>query len=157
VGRLVSPPLDPQERRECERQSGAARLVFASLPDEREYRALLESSRIVFCKNGFQQMVESLALGTPVIASEVEGGVADFTLDGAMQPFVKFLPPTPAAWSEALALARQWLVARPAMPWTHEIEKLASPARTGAEMFAGFLHDVVASRHAREARWNPGS
>lgn len=156
VGRLVAPPLRPAHRRACERAAAPAPLTFVESPDEHAYRALLESSRVVFCKNGFQQIVESLAVGTPVVAVQMSGGVEGFTLAEAMTRHVRFVTGARAGWDEALAATRRWLVSRPPMPWTAEIAALDSPVRESAERFLELLQ-AVAARPAKGRACSPAS
>jgi len=152
VGRLVVPALGRRQRRAWAREAAGTDLRFTPLPDECQYRAMLAGSRVVFGKNGFQQIAETLAVGTPMIAWEVDGGVPDFGIDAALRPFVSFLTPAPETWDTALSATRQWLDVRPAMPWVEEFGTLPCPARHGAELFAAFLRDVVAAHHGAAAR-----
>jgi len=151
VGRLVAPALSRRQRRAWEREARGVALRFAPMPDEDEYRALLAGSRVVFGKNGFQQIAEALAVGTPMIAWEVEGGVPGFGLEPAFQPFVRFVTDAPASWDAALSAARAWLAVRPAMPWVGEVAALGCPSRHAAALFGEFLGDVVRARRAAAA------
>lgn len=119
-------------------------VTLAPPPSESEYRAYLEATRVVFCKNGFQQIVEALALGVPSVACEVKGGIPWYFVGEALHPFVCFLPPSPALWDRGLGLAADWIHQRPDIPWARTVGTLPHPARAGSELFADFLRRVAA-------------
>jgi glycosyltransferase involved in cell wall biosynthesis len=160
TARMISTNLSEAQRRAFTQRAGAARLSFAPIPSDGWFRASLASSALVFCKNGFQQIVESLAVGTPAIAVPVAGGVPEEFLDGELRPFVHYLSERPDPWEEALARARQWMAERPRLPWTGDLARLASPVRYGAEIFADLLREAVAGAggvHTKRGTWSPGS
>lgn len=142
TGRLVGPPLDDAGARACSRRAGGARLSFAPPPDEGQYRALLGASRVVFCKNGFQQIVEALALGVPAVTCDVAGGVPEIFMADELRPFVAFLPEAPSDWEPTVARARAWLAAPADVPW-RDLAALDHPARHGARLLAELLTRVT--------------
>jgi len=58
-------------------------------PEETELYQAIARSRLVLGKAGFQQIVESLSLGTPVVFRMVPGGLRPFMLPRAMRPYVQ--------------------------------------------------------------------
>ncbi len=61
-------------------------------PTESELVLYINSSRIVICKSGFQQMVECLAMGAPVVVYDAPGGIPEIFLAGPMRKYVRYLP-----------------------------------------------------------------
>ncbi|MES1241167.1 MAG: hypothetical protein ABUT39_06060 [Acidobacteriota bacterium] len=143
VARLLGPPLPEEVRERYRRQAGGARLLFAPMPDEADYRASLEGSSLVVCKNGFQQIVECLAVGTPVIVSEGSGVPGCFLSEEILR-FTRYLPPDQGLWDDAVGLARGWMSERPAMPWTSALAGIPDMARHSAGLFLEFLERSAA-------------
>lgn len=143
---MISTALTGAQREELRRRAGPAALNFVPFPTETGFQALLRASGVVFCKSGFQQIVESLAVGTPVVACDVPGGVPEVFMDEELRRFVRYLPARPEEWEATLAEARQWLAARPPVPWAADLARLDSPARYGAGLFADLLRHAVERR-----------
>lgn len=143
--RVIAPSLEiPAAIRRVLEGRGSLPRVVRTPPDS-TFRAYLEATRVVFCKSGFQQIVETLAVGTPVVACEAGGGVIEAYLGHALRPFVKFVRPSAPDWDGTLAAVRQWIAARPLLPWTPAIRALPHPARHGAEVFLHLLRRVTAA------------
>ncbi|HEX2094362.1 MAG TPA: hypothetical protein VHG28_18305, partial [Longimicrobiaceae bacterium] len=109
------------------------------LPEDGELRAMLAASQIVVCKSGFQQMVESLAVGAPVLAVAAAGSVPEVWLDPVLRRFIRYLPAPGDRWGRSLLAAAAWLGARPEMPWTETLTRIADPAASSAELLLGVL------------------
>jgi hypothetical protein len=54
------------------------RVKLLPLPDENNYFYLLKKSKLVIAKDGYQQTIESLTFGTPVLCKHVPGGTPFF-------------------------------------------------------------------------------
>jgi hypothetical protein len=143
TARMIVTGLSEAQRRDFVQRAGGGRLSFVPFPTDEQFRACLASSALVFCKNGFQQIVETLAVGTPVIAVPVAGGVPECFLDDDLRPFVHYLPDRPDSWGDALALARGWMAERPRPAWVEDLARLESPVRYGAALFADLLRDAA--------------
>jgi hypothetical protein len=120
-------------------------------PTDAELRGFLQTSRLIICKSGFQQMVESLASGTPAIVHDAAGGVPEFWLHGSLRPFLRYFPAN-GDWSRVLAAAGIWLSRRPSMPWTAMIKSLRHPARVASEALEQLVHAAVVKRGSRRLR-----
>ncbi|MES1241166.1 MAG: hypothetical protein ABUT39_06055 [Acidobacteriota bacterium] len=139
TARLISTGLSDAQRRDFAERAAGRRLSFVPFPTDGEFRACLASSALVFCKNGFQQIVETLAVGTPAIAVPVAGGVPECFLDDDLRPYVHYL----SGWEDALALARSWMAERPRPAWVEDLDRLESPVRHGAALLADLVRDAA--------------
>lgn len=149
TARMISTELSESQRRDFALRASGARMSFVPIPSDEGFRAYLESSSLVFCKNGFQQIVETLATGTPVIAVPVVGGVDQEFLDGDLEPFVHYLQEGTDGWEGAVARAREWIAGRPRLPWTEDLSRLESPVRYGAGLFTDLLRGTASPKASR--------
>jgi glycosyltransferase involved in cell wall biosynthesis len=120
-------------------RGGNGRVEELALPDEGALRGYLSATRMVACKSGFQQMVEALALGTPVVAREADGGVPEAWLEPALARWIRYFPPGGRGWSRPLAAAGVWVAERAELPWTAEVARIAHPAAYAAERLLALL------------------
>jgi len=86
------------------------------LPTDEQLAESLAHAAFVVCKNGFQQMVESLFLGAPVIARVCGGGVDDELIAPQLRRWIRYVKDDQALGS-VLFDAALWLAAPPAVPW----------------------------------------
>jgi len=112
------------------------RVSVVGMPSEPDLAAHLRGSRIVVCKNGFQQIVESLALGTPVVTYDAPGGVPEAWLAAELRPFVRYAPADSGNWTQVLSAVAVWLERRPSMPWQAEVTRIPQPGRFAARWLA---------------------
>jgi hypothetical protein len=118
-------------------------VTFIGFPNETQFRNWLTAANIVVCKSGFQQMVECLAVGTPIIAYDARGGVPEILLSEPMRPFVKYFPKRNEGWSKLLIQCAFWLQQKPFMPWQNEIEKIKNPAVFASEKLYGIFTELL--------------
>lgn len=118
-----------------DRVASRCRINSVISPSDGALRSYIEAASFVVCKSGFQQMMEALALGTPVLACSAPGGVPESWLAPAFRPFVHYVPGTTASWSRPLAAAAGWLARRPSMPWTAAVASMPHPSRWAAGAF----------------------
>lgn len=102
------------------------RIRLRPLPDDAGLADALARARLVVCKNGFQQMIEALALGAPVIARVCGGGVDEHLLGAHLRRGIRYVSHEQRI-GEVLLDAALWLVAPPPMPWS-AVPAPASPA-----------------------------
>ncbi len=118
----------------------AARVEPIAFPDERRYQQLLGSARLMIGKDGFQQIVEALAVGTRVICRASRGGVGGI-LPEHFAPYVAFSQASPPEWPALLRRAEDCLAAAPRMPWHAALagidDAAAFAVRGLGELFAG--------------------
>jgi len=136
TARLV---ISSEQQRTIALRTRDGRVSVVTLPSERDLAAYLRSSQIVVCKSGFQQIVESLAVGTPVITYEAAGGIPEAWLAPELRPFVRYIPTEGSNWCPVLSAAALWLARRPAMPWGTELARVPSPPRFAARWLAALL------------------
>lgn len=138
---MLGPPTAPPGL--VARLRRGQKLQFANLPGEQQYRGLLAGNRIVVCKNGFQQMAEALAVGTPVLAVAAPGGVPEAWLAAHLRPFIRFFPSGDDDWSRVISAVGLWLACRPAVPWQRDMAAIAHPARQAASYLLELLGEVT--------------
>ena len=98
----------PAERRGTVRCLGS--------PSDRQLYHAMAAARVVICKNGFQQMVESIYLGTPVVCRPQGGGVPEDLVADYLAPWACYAPPT-MGLDRPLEALRRWLDRPPENPW----------------------------------------
>lgn len=138
IGILPSRAEESRERR-------SAPLRVVPSPTDAELRGYLQTSRLIVCKSGFQQMIESLASGTPAIVYAAAGGVPEEWLHSSLRPFLRYFPAN-GDWSRVLAAAGIWLSRKPSMPWMAEVKAVRQPARVASEALTGLVRRVVNGR-----------
>ncbi|MGD8568077.1 MAG: hypothetical protein PVJ39_08310 [Gammaproteobacteria bacterium] len=122
---------------------GVRRLSTQTMPEDLQLRDCLRGSRVVVCKNGFQQMVESLAVGTPVATYEAGGGVPQHLLNKQFQPFVTYSTPQCASDPCLISRVKQWIDDTPTMPWTGSYEDIDDPLRLSAQLFLEAIQTCI--------------
>jgi hypothetical protein len=96
-------------------------------PDDRAYQALLGSARLMIGKDGFQQIVEALALGTRVICRASAGGVGSL-LPGHFAPYVVYSDGSPPDWPGLVRRACDSIASPPHMPWHRSLLQIGDAA-----------------------------
>lgn len=143
TARLIHAELSAEQRTNLQQLASAHTVEFISLPTETRLRSLLKNAKIVICKSGFQQIVESLAVGTPVLACEARGAVSELFLTDLLRPFVHYVPTQSNQWADMLAKASYWLTQRPLMPWVKEFEAIADPTKYASALFSSMFQDSI--------------
>ena len=72
-------------------------------------------------------MVESLSLGTPVIAYAICGGVPETWLSQQMSPYIKYMPRRDSGLQALARQCERWINERPKLPWTEGVKKIKHP------------------------------
>lgn len=117
-------------------------VTLTGLPTEAALRNYLASSKVVVCKSGFQQMIECLALGTPVITYNGPGTVPEALLAEPLRPYVCYFPQRYSNWMQVVIQAAIWLKREPDMPWCKEISKMEHPAKLASEKLFEILNEI---------------
>lgn len=110
-------------------------LKISGMPSDAALRFHLETSNVIVCKAGYQQLVEALAVGTPVVAYHLPGTVPESWLSSSLKPFARYFPTPPSDWSRLLSAVAVWIEKRPVMPWLKELQKIADPTKFAAKSF----------------------
>jgi len=121
----------------------SSQVSLERLPNDYLLSQWVGSSPFVVCKNGFQQIVESLALGTPAVVLSAMGGVPECLLSPFLRPFVCYFPERDQDWSRLLSTVSVWLSARPSMPWETQLRDISNPIRYSADMLLTVLQHCV--------------
>jgi hypothetical protein len=143
TARLIHAGLPAEQQKKLQQLTRNHTVQWVSLPDEIRLRSLLRSARLVVCKSGFQQIVEALAVGTPVLACEARGAVPELFLADMLRPFVRYVPEQTDNWTDLLSNARRWLTQRPAMPWVKMFEAITDPTQYASTLFNAALTDCA--------------
>jgi hypothetical protein len=116
-------------------QPGVRTLV---LPPDDELYGSLARSRFVFAKAGFQQVVEGILLGAPVVCQLCGGGVERTILADYLLPYVRFVS-SGEELPEVLLDVACWLAHPPANRWAGMASSLADPIAFAAERLAAAI------------------
>lgn len=119
------------------------RVSFERLPNDYLLSHWVGSSPFVVCKNGFQQIVESLALGTPAVVLSAMGGVPECLLSPFLRPFVCYFPARDQDWSRLLSKVSVWLSARPCMPWEAQLQAISNPVSYSSKLLLNLLQQCA--------------
>ena len=107
--------------------AGRRRVEVSVLPTDESLAIALAESALVVCKNGFQQMIEALLLGAPVVARTCTGGVAAELLPESVRRWVRYVGDGEDVRGVLLD-ACLWVASPARLPWS-ELGEL-SPTRT---------------------------
>lgn len=146
VGRLPRPVraaivLGADSERQLGRELGRQRSIEAiRFPDDRAYQKLLGSARLMIGKDGFQQIVEALALGTHVICRTSKGGVGAL-LPAHFAPYVTFSDGSPPDWPVLVRRACDSLAAPPHMPWHPSLRRVDDATGFAVQGLGELLRD----------------
>lgn len=115
------------------------RRVMVLPPDHEIYSSMLRS-RFIFGKAGFQQVVEGIALGAPIVCQACGGGLADYLVASYLKPYVRFVESERDFGRLLLDLAG-WLVKPPESPWSRLSERVQDPITFGAEQLTRLIEE----------------
>lgn len=115
------------------------------LPDE-DLFGLLAGSRAAVVANGFMQIMESLALGCPVVCVDRGVGLPAWSVDQRFRPYVSIGEP-PEAQARRLA---GWL---DATPFDAPLRRALAGERDGARVVAEHVAALVRSRPFSPGGW----
>jgi hypothetical protein len=138
--------IAPEWRGFLERQRldwGRPGLRVLALPPDAELYDSFARSRLLLGKAGFQQVVEGLLLGAPIVCQACGGGLEEVILASYLKPYVRFLRRPEELPALLLDLA-VWLTAPPVERWARAAEEVGDPLAFGA----GRLAALVAERAA---------
>lgn len=122
---------------------GERQLLTDTMPDDNQLRDWLGGTNVVVCKNGFQQLVESLAVGKPIVTYEAGGGVPEGLLNKAFQPYVRYSTPERASEQDLVSTVRHWIKQSPTMPWTEHFESIDDPLRLSSQLFLETIQSCI--------------
>jgi hypothetical protein len=108
------------------------------LPPDDELYGSLARSRVVFSKAGFQQIVEGILMGAPVVCQLCGGGVERTILGDYLLPYVRFVASADELPGVLLDVAC-WLARPPASRWAGLAASLEDPIAFAAERLAAAI------------------
>jgi hypothetical protein len=128
------------------------------LPSDEAVRNCLAGARFVVGKAGFQQIVEAIVFGAPIVCRMSGGGVTAEFLPDCLRPFVRFIRDD----SEIPVLRQSlpaWLDALPPNRWANVAQGIPDPAADAAyvlrEMIAGTLDNNETNSRPTESERRP--
>jgi hypothetical protein len=128
---------------EYRRRTAGARLaerpvqVFVLPPDGELHRSL-GRARFVLGKAGFQQVVEGILLGAPIVCQAAGGGLESVILANYLQPYVRFVASEDDLGGVLMDLAF-WLVAPPITRWSRVAAEIPDTIAFGARRLAALV------------------
>ncbi len=118
--------------------AGRPGLRVLSQPSDAELYGSLARSRLVFSKAGFQQIVEAVLLGAPVVCQLCGGGVERTLLSDYLQPYVRFVAGAGDLPRVLLDVAC-WLAKPPANRWARLATAVDDPIGFAANRLAAAI------------------
>jgi hypothetical protein len=146
VGRLPRPVraaivLGADSERRLGRELAGHRAIEAiRFLDDPGYQRLLGAARLMIGKDGFQQIVEALAVGTRVICRASQGGVGPL-LPAHFSPYVGFSGEASPDWPALVRRACDSLAAPPGMPWHRALGEISDAAGFAVRGLGELLRD----------------
>lgn len=111
------------------------------LPGDDDLYASLSRARLAVGKAGFQQVVECVSLGTPILCQYCGGGIDSSLLPAHLHPFVRFVDGE-ADLPGVLFDVAGWLLETPASGWSDLAARVGDPTVHAARR----LRDMIADR-----------
>jgi len=101
------------------------------LPGDEELYASLSRARLAVGKAGFQQVVECISLGTPILCQSCGGGIDASLLPSDLHPFVRFVDGEEDLPGVLFDIAA-WLLETPPSAWSDLSSRVPDPAAHAA-------------------------
>jgi hypothetical protein len=108
------------------------------LPSDEELYGSLARSRFILGKAGFQQVVEGLLLGAPIVCQEAGGGLADHIVSDYLKPYVRFVR-SDADLPKVLYDVAFWLAGPPVTKWAKMASDVPDPITYAARHLAALV------------------
>ena len=108
------------------------RLAVHVLPTDEQLYTSMSRSRLLLGKAGFQQVVESVSLGAPVICQAAGGGLQDDLVPPYLKPLVRFVR-TEEHLDGLMPDVAGWLLESPASRWEGLAKQVSDPIAYAAD------------------------
>ena len=102
-------------------------IPLTALPDEHTYFNFLFGSRLVICKNGVQQIMESLVANSPVVCLSRPNGVPVTLIPEHLLNYIFYFDMDAPKWHEVSSFVNKMLAHEIKTPWFNEIMKVKDP------------------------------
>lgn len=137
--------IEPVQARLAESSRNRSRVH--GFPTDEHLYAVMSRANLIFAKGGFQQMIESVALGRPFVCQVCGGGIEEPYLPPHCRPWVKFIRKEEDL-DACLPTIEAWIAGGGDRPrrW---IENGSDTARDAADL----LLKMVGRPERKEARW----
>lgn len=134
---FIAPQWEGFLRSQC-RHLGRPGVRVLALPSDQELYGSLARSRLILGKAGFQQVVEGLLLGAPIVCQACGGGLEEAILAEYLRPYIRFVP-SENALAAVMPDITGWLAGPPVARWSRMAEEIADPIAYGAGRLAALV------------------
>lgn len=111
---------------------------FLHAPTDSGLSESLSHARLVLGKAGFQQVVESILLGSPIVCQMYDGGLRRFMVPSHLKPYVKLVW-TRAQLERAMSQIQGWAAGSPILPWMGVPKEIPDPVGFAASRLAAMI------------------
>lgn len=134
---FIAPQWEGYLRSQCRHLDRPGVRVLALPPDQELYGSLARS-RFILGKAGFQQVVEGLLLGAPIVCQACGGGLEAVIVADYLRPYIRFVP-SENALATVMPDITAWLEGPPVTRWSRMAEEIADPLAYGAGRLAALV------------------
>lgn len=100
----------------------------------------MSHGRLVLGKAGFQQVVESILLGSPIVCQMYDSGLRQFMVPAHLKPYVKLVW-TRAQLERAMPHIQDWVAGNPILPWMGVPKEIPDPVSFAASRLAAMIEE----------------
>lgn len=134
---FIAPQWEAYLRSQC-RHLDRPGVRVLSLPPDLELYGSLARSRLILGKAGFQQVVEGLLLGAPIVCQACGGGLEEVIVADYLKPYVRFVR-SETALGAVMPDVAAWLAGPPVTRWSQMAAEIADPITYGAGRLAALV------------------
>jgi len=135
---FIAPQWEAFLRRQAGARLAERPVTVFTLPPDGELHRSLARARFVLGKAGFQQVVEGILLGAPVVCQAAGGGLESVIVANYLQAHVRFVASEDDLGRVLLDLAF-WLVAPPITRWSRMAAEVPDTIALGAARLAALV------------------
>ncbi len=137
---FVSPTFEGYMERLVGSNSRGPNLRIHGLPTDSYLCQVIAMSKFMIAKNGFQQIVEGVNLGAPVICKVAPGGVDELLLPKHLKPFIRYVQ-TEQDMDRIMVDMMLWLARSPSIPWARRRPHIADPVAFAASRLVHLINE----------------
>lgn len=100
----------------------------------------ISHARLVLGKAGFQQVVESILLGSPIVCQMYDSGLRQFMVPTHLKPYVKLVW-TRAQLERAMPHIQGWAAGNPILPWMGVPKEIPDTVSFAASRLAAMIEE----------------
>jgi hypothetical protein len=136
---FIAPQWEGYLRAQCRHLDRPGVRVLA-LPSDMELYGSLARSRLILGKAGFQQVVEGLLLGAPIVCQACGGGLEDVIVADYLKPYIRFVK-SEDALEAVMPDVESWLDGPPVTRWSRMASEIGDPIAYGAGRLAALISE----------------